>query len=158
MTSMESQKKEQGIIIQIAENFEDIKVNSHKINELVNVICKRFGLSQATVSIAVVDDEEIIRVNKEFLNHDYVTDVISFDLSDEHDSSVFELVVNGQMAVRQAAKRGHNAESELSLYITHGMLHNLGFDDAQAAQSKEMHRTEDEILKSLGIGEVYGLQ
>jgi len=56
---------------------------------------------------------------------------------------------------REAARRGHSAEAELALYVTHGLLHNLGFNDATAAQARKMHRMEDEILQHLGYGFVY---
>jgi probable rRNA maturation factor len=151
-------KKDHAITIELAQNFKGIKVNSRKIRELVRAICKRFELSRATISIAIVDDDQIIRVNRQFLNHDHPTDVISFDLSDQQMSPevVFELVVNGQLAIRQAKVRGHDSLSELALYITHGLLHNLGYNDAQAKDAKKMHQMEDEILTSLGFGQVYG--
>ena len=59
------------------------------------------------------------------------------------------------MAARQAAKRGHGAEAELALYITHGMLHNLGFDDTDPQQAKKMHETEDSLLQKQGFGIIY---
>ena len=46
-------------------------------------------------------------------------------------------------------------EAELALYITHGLLHNLGFDDSTEMQAKKMHDTEDEILRQSGFGLVY---
>lgn len=157
---MISEKENHGIVVQFAEKFEGIKVNSEKINQLVKAVCKRFELQQATISIAVVDDQEIIKVNKEFLDHNYVTDVISFDLSDDQTPfyATFELIVNGQMALRQAEERGHNSQAELALYITHGLLHNLGYDDADPDDAKLMHDMEDKILNSLGFGTVYGTQ
>ena len=68
---------------------------------------------------------------------------------------MFELVVNGEMAVRQAKLRGHSGEAELALYVTHGLLHNLGFDDSTQNRAKKMHDTEDEILEQVGYGAVY---
>ena len=59
------------------------------------------------------------------------------------------------MAVRQANQRGHSSEAELALYITHGLLHNLGFDDSTKKQARKMHETEDKILQEFGYGIVY---
>ncbi|RKY23526.1 MAG: rRNA maturation RNase YbeY, partial [Planctomycetota bacterium] len=70
----------------------------------------------------------------------------------------FELVLNGELAVKQANLRDHSAEAELALYITHGLLHNLGFDDDTEARAKEMHDAEDEILQQLDYGPVYNTQ
>jgi len=68
---------------------------------------------------------------------------------------LFELIVNGEMAVRQANLRGHSSKAELALYITHGLLHNFGFDDSIPSKARKMHDTEDEILQQLGYGLVY---
>jgi probable rRNA maturation factor len=153
---MQSDEHESKILIEIAENFKGLKINRRKIKALVMAIAGRFSMSEGQISIAIVDDEQIVKVNEQFLNHDYVTDVISFDLSDADGQAQFELVVNGQMAQRQSQERGHEPTTELALYITHGLLHNLGFDDSDAAHAKQMHRMEDEILMSLGYGRVYG--
>jgi ssRNA-specific RNase YbeY (16S rRNA maturation enzyme) len=65
------------------------------------------------------------------------------------------LIVNGALARREVAQRGHGAEAELALYVTHALLHGLGCDDAAPGPAQEMHRTEDEILQHLGYGLVY---
>jgi rRNA maturation RNase YbeY len=67
----------------------------------------------------------------------------------------FDIIVNAQKAVSEAKKRGHSPQAELALYITHGLLHNLGFDDLTAKKAKLMHRLEDEILQQQGFGRVY---
>jgi probable rRNA maturation factor len=151
--------QEQDITVQIAKSFDGLDVDFPKLTKLVKSVCSRFMHSKATVSIAIVDDSEIRRVNTEFLSCDSPTDCLSFDLSDEKSRSkatkLFELVVNGEMALKEAKLRGHSGEAELALYITHGLLHNLGFDDCTKAEAKTMHDTEDEILQQLGYGLVY---
>jgi probable rRNA maturation factor len=154
---MDSAKQDQDIVVQIAKNFKDIDFSPPRLKKLVEVICNRFKLSKATISIAIVDDAQIRKVNKQFLNQNLPTDCLSFDLSDNGTSPVksFELIVNAEMAVRQANLRGHSSEAELALYITHGLLHNLGFDDSTQDQAGKMHDTEDEILQQLGYGLTY---
>ena len=154
---MASAKQDQDIIVQITKNFKNIDIRLPRLKKLVEVICNRFKLSKATISIAIVDDTQIRKVNKQFLNQDIPTDCLSFNLSENDTNSVksFELVVNAEMAVRQANLRGHSSEAELALYITHGLLHNLGFDDSTQKQAEKMHNIEDEILQQLGYGLVY---
>jgi len=152
---MGSVKQEQDIVVQIAKNFKDIDVNLPKLKKLVKAVCTRFKLSKATVSIAIVDDAEIRKVNKQFLNRSFTTDCLSFNLSDDDARKSFELVVNAEKAVKEAKLRGHSSEAELALYVTHGLLHNLGFDDSTQGRAKKMHDTEDEILQQLGYGWVY---
>ncbi len=59
------------------------------------------------------------------------------------------------MAVREAVLRSHSSKAELALYVTHGLLHNVGFDDSTKEKAKKMHDAEDEILQQLGYGSVY---
>jgi probable rRNA maturation factor len=152
---MGSVKQEQDIVVQIAKNFKDIDVNMPRLKKLVKAVCTRFKLSRATVSIAIVDDAEIRNVSKQFLNRSSTTDCLSFNLSDNDARKSFELVVNAEKAVKEANLRGHSSEAELALYITHGLLHNLGFDDSTQGRAKKMHDAEDEILQQLGYGLVY---
>jgi probable rRNA maturation factor len=154
---MASAKQKPDFVVQIAKNFKNIDIRLPRLKKLVEVICNRFKLSKATISIAIVDDTQIRKVNKQFLNQDRPTDCLSFNLSDKKKSSVksFELVVNAEMAVKEANLRGHSSEAELALYITHGLLHNLGFDDSTQKQAEKMHDTENEILRQLGYGPIY---
>ncbi len=155
---MASPKKDQKIVIQITNNFDGIDSTPSKVKKLVKAVFVRFGLSKATVSIAIVDDVEIRKLNSRFLNRKSNTDCLSFDLSDTkgpQSPKLFELIVNGEMAVRQANLRGHSSQAELALYITHGLLHNLGFDDSTESKAKKMHLMEDNILQQLGYGFVY---
>ena len=145
------------VTIQIAKIFQDIKVDSAKIQKVVHTVCNRFNVSAGTVIIAIVDDAETKKLNKQFLGRGSITDCLSFDLPEDSLKSdkFFELVVNGQMAVREAKLRGHSSEAELALYIIHCLLHNLGFDDSTVADAEKMHKVEDEILQQLGFGIVY---
>jgi len=158
---MASSKQEQDIVIRIIKNFKDVNTSPLKMKKLAKALCCRFGRHEPIdtryeISIAIVDDNEIRKLNKKFLNSKAATDCLSFDLSgDEKGLNIFDLVVNGEMAVRQANLRGHSSEAELALYITHGLLHNLGFDDSAENQARKMHETEDEILQEFGYGMVY---
>jgi len=151
------------VVVQIAKKFKDIDVCLPKLEKLVKAVCNRFtrndvGDTRYEISIAIVDDAEIRKVNRQFLNRKSTADCLSFDLSDDDTEGApesFELVVNAEIAVKEANLRGHSSEAELALYITHGLLHNLGFDDSQPEQAKKMHHTEDEILQQLGYGLVY---
>lgn len=161
MIIMASSRQDQDIVIQIIKNFNDIDISPLKIKKMAKAICNRFARHEPReikyeISIAIVDDNAIRQLNRKFLNSKAATDCLSFDLSnDEKGLKIFDLVVNGEMAVRQANERGHSNEAELALYITHGLLHNLGFDDSAKSQARKMHETEDEILQEFGYGIVY---
>ncbi|MBN1437707.1 MAG: rRNA maturation RNase YbeY [Sedimentisphaerales bacterium] len=124
------------------------------------------GIAEGAVSIAVVDSVSIRQLKKQFFDMDVVTDVISFDLSDEEDTggdadseSVSgldcEIVVNAQLALEIAEGDEKNALAELNLYVVHGLLHQLAYDDQTPQQAKKMHQKEDQLLEELGYGKVY---
>ena len=158
---MASVKQDQDIIVQITEDFKDTDACLPKLKKLVKDICNRFTKNQARktryeISVAIVNDTKIRKLNSQFLNRTATTDCLSFNLSEDGEKTkILELVVNGEMAVKQANLRGHSSEAELALYVTHGLLHNFGFDDSTQSQAKKMHDTEDEILQQLGYGLVY---
>lgn len=146
--------------VQITKSFKGVDAFAGKLEQLVKTICRRFDLSKAVISIAVIDDAQMRKLNHRFLGRDASTDCLSFDLSEGEgwrrpSSALFELVVNGELAIKEALLRGHSTEAELALYVTHSMLHNLGFDDSTQKQAKRMHDAEDEILRQFGYGAVY---
>ncbi|MDO8303166.1 MAG: rRNA maturation RNase YbeY [Sedimentisphaerales bacterium] len=144
------------IKVQITDTYRQVDFNSARLKKMLCALCGRFAVRRADISIAIVDDASIKKINKEFFGRSYVTDVISFDLSDEDgDGRVFELVVNAQESRRQAKKRDHSDEAELSLYVVHGFLHDVGFDDAKPRDAVRMHTMEDEILEEFGYGMTY---
>ena len=165
---MATSKPDQDIKIHITRDFRDIKFKLTDLRKLIKIICDRFGTNEYNntnasankyeISIVIVDDIEFEKINHRFLGRKSISDCLSFDLSDSNEADSlkhFELVINGQMALRQSALRGHSDEAELALYMTHALLHNFGFDDREPAMARNMHEQEDEILQELGYGLVY---
>jgi len=148
----------QNIVVEITAHPDHQDVNRLDLEELVKAVCRRFDVSNATIGIAIVDDAGFREISSRFLNRKSTSDCLSFDLSEESEPKsgrLFELVVNGDMAAKQAALRGHSSRAELALYVTHALLHNVGFDDSTERGAGEMHKIEDEILQQLGYGLVY---
>jgi probable rRNA maturation factor len=155
---MTTVKPEPDIAVYINQSFKGVKYSAARLKHLVKSTCLRFiaqrPQKQYQVNIMIVNDMQFRNYNSRFLNRNDSSDCLSFDLSDEF-SWVFELIINGQEAKKQAKLRNHPPESELALYVTHGLLHNFGFDDATMAKSRKMHKTEDEILQQHSYGLVY---
>lgn len=124
----------------------------------------RHGVTRADVNIVLVDDRRIAQLNEAHLQHIGPTDVITFDLRDEPvrngaerpQKIEGEIVLSVETAAREAAQRGHAPESEAALYAVHGVLHLLGYDDADDEQARRMHAEEDEVLAASGLGRIYG--
>ncbi len=148
---------DQQITVQIAQLCDKVEVNTSGIENLTRTICKHFGLQRAVISIAIVDDEHICKLNERFLKDKQNTDCLSFDLSDgqEPNEKCFEIIVNAELAARRAEQMEHSPQAELALYITHGLLHQFGYDDRTDEQAEKMHSAAEQILQQLGYDFVY---
>lgn len=114
------------------------------------------GFERARLSIAVVGDAKMAELHLAFLGKRGPTDVLTFPLAETGDDRIEgEIVVSQDTAAREAAARGHGVEAELLLYIVHGVLHLVGYDDGRAGDARRMHRAEDRILSELGVGRVF---
>jgi probable rRNA maturation factor len=128
-----------------------IAVDERLVRALVKLVEAGEGRS-LPVSITVVDDAEIRRLNREFLRHDEPTDVIAFDLADAVDASTAgEVVVSAECAERVARDLGHGPREELFFYICHGLLHLCGWEDGDPAARERMLKRQREYLTRLGL-------
>jgi probable rRNA maturation factor len=129
-----------------------------RLRRAIRAVLHRHTVVSAHISVALVDDTEMARLNRDHLGHEGPTDVLSFDLREEGDGKTAidgEIVLSLDMAARQARNRGHSVEAELALYAVHGTLHLLGYGDRRKADAKRMHDMEDEILSSIGWGPIF---
>lgn len=111
------------------------------------------------ISLTLVDNPSIQKLNKEFRNLDRPTDVLSFAL-EEGTALVMpqntvpmlgEIVISAEKALAQAEEYGHSFQREMAFLTVHGMLHLLGYDHQTPAQRKEMEGLQRQILAVLGI-------
>jgi probable rRNA maturation factor len=113
------------------------------------------GRTDAKVVLAFVDNPHIHRLNKQFLDHDEPTDVLTFPYSDPKARKLEgEIVIGYQVAEEYAADRGHGVDLELQLYVVHGCLHLCGYDDSTPKVSKVMRGKEREYLRKLSLPDV----
>ncbi len=113
--------------------------------------CRDAGLREAQVSLAIVDDSTIHRLNRQFLNHDYATDVLSFLIERSADRLEGEVIASTDTAIRSAAQYGWAPADELLLYVIHGTLHLVGYDDLSPGPLAEMRERERACLKRFGL-------
>ena len=119
--------------------------------EAIRYVLARHGVSDAEISLAVVDDPTIHALNRRFLAHDEPTDVISFVLERGPAGLEGEIVVSADTARRQAEAYGWPAEDELLLYVVHGALHLVGFDDTTSEAAAKMRHEEQQCLARWGL-------
>ena len=117
----------------------------------------RLNLEQnQIISISFVGPKTIMRINKQFVNHSGLTDVISFDYRDEDqfqsNDIAAELIIHPGMAVTASSSRKKSSFAyEMVLYLVHGILHIAGENDLAAKERAKMRRKEREIIKKLQV-------
>ncbi len=146
--------------IQVHNTHADDGVDPSMLQEGIREALRRFNAASADVSVAVVTDTEIAELHEKYMNIKGATDVLTFDMAEQHHAGgrhlEGEIVVSADTAKRRAEERAHPVAAELALYVVHGTLHLLGMDDATEQEAMKMHEMEDEILAAIGVGRIYG--
>ncbi|MFG0258008.1 MAG: rRNA maturation RNase YbeY [Phycisphaerales bacterium JB043] len=128
-----------------------------RFHRCVEVVCDS-SRTPHDIRVAIVDDARMRELHEQYKRDGSTTDVLTFDLrSDPGEALDVDLVVCLDEARRQAADRGHDMTHELLLYSLHGLLHCVGYDDRDEEAARAMHRREDELLREVGVGSVYGI-
>lgn len=127
---------------------------SDRLTDAVRHVLETAGVEQAEISLVLVDNDEIQRLNVEFLEHDYATDALSFLLDDGPDGLEGEIIVSSEMAQQRASEFAWRPEDELLLYVIHATLHLVGYDDTADDVRAEMRAAERRHLAHFGISPV----
>ena len=146
------------LAVSVSNHCPGLRVDRKLLIRLVKFVARKHHLTAGQIELAVFDDTQMARLAKKYLGHCAATDVLCFDLSQDQPGSSpthLSLALGGQVARRQARSNRTSINKELALYTVHGLLHALGYDDAQPVQARRMHRHEDQILREFGIGSVY---
>ncbi len=127
------------------------KVNKEWIKKIIKFALKKVDIKSAEISIAIVGDAEMKRLNKRWRGKNRVTDVLSFDYRLQIPDSKFqvygEIIICYPQAVRQARECGHGVHEEIKTLLVHGILHLCGYDHEKSArQAKEMEKMQKRIM------------
>jgi len=106
------------------------------------------GIARTRLTYIFCTDEHLLGINRQFLNHDTYTDIITFDLSGREDELSGEIYISTERVAENAAKYKVSFMHELHRVIFHGALHLCGFPDKKPEDKKEMTRQEDICLKA----------
>lgn len=115
----------------------------------VKAVAASYGKKVGEIAYIFVDDEEILRVNREYLQHDYYTDIITFDYT-EGDTISGDLFISLDTVRTNAEQYGKPYEEELHRVIIHGILHLCGINDKGPGERELMEAAEDKALALLG--------
>lgn len=133
----------------IANGIEKPDLDYARLEEWIARVAEAHGRRALSLNYIFCDDEKILEVNRQFLNHDYYTDIITFD-------NCMGVMLRGDMfisldTVRSNAESiGADYETELKRVIVHGVLHLCGINDKGPGEREIMERHEDDALALLG--------
>jgi len=128
-----------------------LEVDERHLASVVQSVLLAEGIENATISVAVVDGPMIHDLNRRHLQHDYPTDVLSFTLESTDSYLEGEIVVSGEMAFETSAEYRWNGADELLLYVIHGLLHLVGYDDKDTESIAQMRHRERIYLHRQGV-------
>jgi probable rRNA maturation factor len=141
--------------ISIASPQELVAIDRGLMRQVARTVLEGEGVREAEISLAFVDNPTIHRLNRQYLDHDEPTDVLSFPLSEPGAKKLGgELVLGVEVALAEAQSRGHEVQVELALYVIHGLLHLCGHDDKTATAAADMRQRERHYLKKLGLPDI----
>lgn len=126
----------------------DVPCKEIDCRKIFEFVAKHEEVNFEMVEMAYVDEEEIVRINKEFLQKDYVTDIISFRYDEEKSNTNIEgtLYCCLPRIIDQAKEFGQTSDKECLRILIHGLLHLIGYNDESEPEKKEMTRLEDLYL------------
>ena len=115
----------------------------------IKAVAASYGKKVGEIAYIFVDDEEILRVNREYLQHDYYTDIITFDYT-EGDTISGDLFISLDTVRTNAEQFDKPYEEELHRVIIHGILHLCGINDKGPGEREIMEAAEDKALAMRG--------
>lgn len=150
--------------IDISDNQDALQLDADYLSDVVRTTLAAEQVAAASLSIAIVDDTTIHQLNRQYLQHDYPTDVLSF-LLEATDNSAHaagqprgagkhidgEVIVSAEYAQNLAADYDWEPLHELILYIVHGVLHLCGYDDLTVDELPLMREREQAVFSALGL-------
>jgi rRNA maturation RNase YbeY len=119
-----------------------------KLKAFISKQCQKEGIRIEALQYVFCSDAYLLDINKRFLNHDFYTDIISFDLSEQKGSLVGDVYISIERVKENAKTEGNLYMHELLRVIFHGALHFCGYKDKKPADVKVMRSMEDKWLKA----------
>jgi len=129
--------------IHVYNSQKDLPVSKQSVRALVKEVLKLERSNHIEASVYFVPVKEICELHDQFFNDPKQTDCISFPLDEQHLGEIF---VCAKTAVEYANKRNLPPYEELSLYVIHGILHCLGFDDLEPSEKRIMRKKEKRCM------------
>ena len=124
------------------------KIKRRETTRWIKRVIERFNKKSGNITYIFCSDPEILRINQSYLNHNYYTDIITFDYS-EGDILSGDLFISLETVKTNSEKFKTNYEDELHRVMIHGVLHLCGYNDKTPEEKRIMRAKEDEALGQL---------
>ena len=141
--------------LEIHHAHETRQLSEVSVRAVVQAVCVGEGVEIGSLGVVLGDHALVHDLNREWLGHDYETDVVSFVLDEDAQARGLvdgEVYVDLDTAAEQAPEFGATMEQEALRYVAHGVLHLAGHDDATDDQRAAMRALEDRYLDAAGTG------
>jgi probable rRNA maturation factor len=129
---------------------------SQKLRQGVALVLEEEGVQDGELSITFLEDDPIRELNRRYLNHDWVPDVLSFPLHQDGYPLHGDIYVGLGQAARQATEHGVPLEEELVRLSVHGVLHVLGYDhpeDMASRRASSLYRIQERVVRKVFSGD-----
>ncbi len=126
----------------------DIK-SKNKIKAWLRNIAASYGFTIGEMNYIFCDDEYLLGINRQYLGHDYYTDIITFDSREDQSSTRLDgdIFISVDTVRANGEEYGEGFEREIMRVVAHGLLHLCGEDDLTEAQQKKMRAAENKALE-----------
>ena len=131
-----------------SEGLEHPRIDEQKLSNWIERVAKKHHREIGEISYLFCDDERILEVNQEYLNHDFYTDIITFDYSEEKKISG-DIIISLETVETNSQMYKTDFLDELHRVIIHGVLHLSGLNDLTEEEEKGMREAENSALKML---------
>jgi probable rRNA maturation factor len=133
-----------------AENISFPKIKKRTTTKWIKSIADKYGKQVGDIGYLFCTDEKILEVNNQFLNHNFYTDIITFDYSESNIISG-DIYISLDTVLSNSQKYQTPYDEELHRVIIHGILHLCGLKDKSEDEIKEMRKAEEEALSMLDL-------
>ncbi|PJB02225.1 MAG: rRNA maturation RNase YbeY [Ignavibacteria bacterium CG_4_9_14_3_um_filter_36_18] len=126
-------------------------VNKARVHKVISILKNHYRVKITFLIINFVSSEQIKKINVQYLNHQYETDILTFNYSGSNTELDGEVFISPQEAAANAKRYKKEFDDEVKRLVIHGFLHLLGFDDKTRAEKLKMRLLEKEMLVSLNF-------
>ncbi len=116
---------------------------------LLSALAEYKTAKKINVNIAFCSDDEILKINIDFLNHNYYTDILTFNLSEKTDVLDADIFISYETVMYNSNKYSVSFNNEMCRVLIHGILHLIGFNDKKPKEKKQMTAEENQKLEDL---------